>query len=81
MARAAYQTLGARIARGLIVTKDGHGEPVPRFELREAAHPVPDARGEAAANAALEQAHALDVAGALLVLLSGGASALPRGWL
>jgi glycerate-2-kinase len=76
MARAAAGLLGSRVARGLIVTKQGYGEHVPGFELREAAHPVPDARAVASAEVALEQARTAGEGGALLVLLSGGASAL-----
>lgn len=33
---------------GLIVTRHGHGAPTSRIEVVDAAHPVPDAAGEAA---------------------------------
>jgi hydroxypyruvate reductase len=68
--------LGARIERGLVVTKDGHGFDLERFRVLEAAHPVPDARGAAAGRALLELAAETEPADTLLVLLSGGASAL-----
>lgn len=67
-----------RIRAGLVVTKDGHalGHALAPFELREAGHPVPDARGEAAARRVLDLVAAADPDDLLLVLLSGGASAL-----
>jgi len=76
MARAVEEVAGERIRAGLVVTKDGHGLPLQRFALREAAHPVPDARGEAAAREALALAAGARPEDLLLVLLSGGASAL-----
>lgn len=76
MAAAAEAELGDALAWGLAVTKDGHGRPLARIELREAAHPVPDARGAAAAEEALARAAARPAPDELLVLLSGGASAL-----
>ena len=36
---------------GLIVTRYGHGAPCQRIEVVEAAHPVPDEAGRAAAGA------------------------------
>jgi glycerate-2-kinase len=76
MAAAVEAVAGDRIAAGLAVTKDGHGCPLSRTQLRETAHPVPDARCERAAweaAALVESARREDV---LLVLLSGGASSL-----
>ncbi len=76
MAAAVEAIAAERIASGLAVTKDGHELPLRRVALRLAAHPVPDARCEAAAREALalvENAAAEDL---LLVLLSGGASSL-----
>ncbi len=76
MAAAVEETLGDRLAEGLVVVKDGHLAPTRRLRLVEAGHPVPDERGAAAAR----QIHAL-VRGAgpddlVLVLISGGGSAL-----
>ena len=76
MAEGARAALGARIVRGLCVTKQAHGRSLPGFEVREAAHPVPDHRGEQAAAEALSMAGELGESDALLCLLSGGASAL-----
>jgi hydroxypyruvate reductase len=76
MAAAAEQVLGDRIADGLVVVKDGYRADTHRVRLVEAGHPVPDVRGEAAAReirAIAESATADDV---LLVLVSGGGSAL-----
>jgi glycerate-2-kinase len=76
MARAFEERAGDRIARAVAVTKDGHGLPLARFALREAAHPVPDARCEAAAREVLALARDAPPSGWLVVLLSGGASSL-----
>jgi hydroxypyruvate reductase len=76
MAAAAEAALGDAIADGLVVVKDGYRASTRRVRLVEAGHPVPDARGEAAAReirALAEDAGADDL---LLVLVSGGGSAL-----
>jgi hydroxypyruvate reductase len=76
MAAAVETEWGDRIADGLVVVKDGYGAPTRRIRLLEAGHPIPDARGETAARqirALAESARADDL---LLVLVSGGASAL-----
>jgi len=65
-----------RVADGIVVTKDGHGPAPARCRLREAGHPVPDARGEAAARELLALAAATRPDDVFVVLLSGGASAL-----
>ena len=57
MAEAVERIAGERIRDGLVITKDGYGSGrVGRLPVREAAHPVPDGRGEAAAEAALSLA-------------------------
>ena len=76
MARGARSALAERCRGGSVVTKDGHALALPGLELHEAAHPLPDARGVAAAEEALAVAQACDASSTLLVLLSGGASAL-----
>jgi glycerate-2-kinase len=67
-----------RIRAGLVVTKDDHAgsHALAPFEVCETGHPVPDARGEAAARRVLELVASADPDDLLLVLLSGGASAL-----
>ena len=61
---------------GLVVTRYGHGLPCRRIEVVEAAHPVPDAAGRAAAGRILELAQSLSAGGLLICLISGGGSAL-----
>jgi hydroxypyruvate reductase len=68
--------LGHRVVRGLAVTKDGHALPLRTLTTIEAAHPVPDERCERAAALAVALARSVGPEEALLVLLSGGASAL-----
>lgn len=76
MAAALEARAGERIAAGLAVVPDGHGLPLARIRLREAAHPVPDARSERAAREALSLVSEAPPEDALVVLLSGGASSL-----
>ncbi|MBM3569786.1 MAG: glycerate kinase [Alphaproteobacteria bacterium] len=61
---------------GLVVTRYGHGVPTRRIEVVEAAHPVPDAKGEEAARRMLEMVRDLGPDDLALCLISGGASAL-----
>ncbi|GAB4136046.1 MAG: glycerate kinase [Sphingomonadales bacterium] len=65
---------------GLVVTRYGHLEPAHRLpeaiEVIEAGHPVPDDESVRAAMRALAMAGELDAKDHLLVLLSGGGSAL-----
>jgi glycerate-2-kinase len=76
MASALEEVARDRIAGGLVVTKDGHGLPLDVLPVREAGHPLPDARSEAAAREVLELARGMRERDVLLVLLSGGTSAL-----
>ncbi|MFT4241721.1 MAG: glycerate kinase [Acidovorax sp.] len=66
---------------GLVVTRYQHTPPRPaglaqRIEVAEAAHPVPDAAGLAAAQRMLELAQGLTADDLVLCLISGGGSAL-----
>ena len=61
---------------GLVVTRYGHGAPTKRIEVVEAAHPVPDAAGQAAAARMLASLQGLGADDLVLCLISGGASAL-----
>lgn len=61
---------------GLVVTRYGHGLPCGRVEVVEAGHPLPDAAGEAAAARIAASLRGLSAADRVLVLLSGGGSAL-----
>lgn len=61
---------------GLVITRYRHGLPTRRIRVVEAAHPVPDERGERAAREILERVKALGADDLLLALVSGGGSAL-----
>ncbi|MDP4073947.1 glycerate kinase [Acidovorax sp. A1169] len=66
---------------GLVVTRYGHIPPRPeglvqRIEVVEAAHPVPDAAGEAAAQRLLALTEGLTADDLVLCLISGGGSSL-----
>ncbi|WP_332673276.1 glycerate kinase type-2 family protein [Aromatoleum sp.] len=61
---------------GLVVTRYGHAVPCERIEIVEAAHPVPDAAGEAAARRMLELVQGLGEDDLVICLISGGGSAL-----
>jgi hydroxypyruvate reductase len=61
---------------GLVVTRYGHGLPCRRIEVVEAAHPVPDQAGRAAARRIMDLVASLNADDLVLCLLSGGGSAL-----
>lgn len=66
---------------GLVVTRYGHVPRRPdgvlaRIDIVEAAHPVPDAAGEAAARRMLDLAQGLTADDLVVCLISGGGSAL-----
>ena len=61
---------------GLIVTRYGHGAPCERIEVVEAAHPVPDEAGQAAAGRILELVGGLGEDDLVIALISGGGSSL-----
>jgi glycerate 2-kinase len=75
MARAVERQMQGPI-EGLVVTRYGHAVPCARVEVVEAAHPVPDAAGRAAARRIVEYALRAREADLVLCLISGGASAL-----
>jgi len=78
MARAAYDALGAaQVRQGVVITKYQHSEgPIGNLEIYEAAHPVPDENGVAAARRAMDMAQSLTSADTAILLISGGGSAL-----
>lgn len=75
MAEAFVGRAGDRLRGGLLVGLQG-ARPVPPLELIEAGHPVPDEGSLAAGRRALEIAGETGPDDCLVVLLSGGASAL-----
>jgi hydroxypyruvate reductase len=76
MARAMEDILGERVTEGLVCVKYGHLAELSRVELIEAAHPVPDDKGLAAAEAILGLVSKAGEEDLVLCLLSGGGSAL-----
>ena len=76
MAETFAQIAGDRIRDGIVI---GTHLPIAlpeRLEWMQSSHPLPDARSVAAGRRALEVAQRMDSADTLVVLLSGGASAL-----
>ncbi len=61
---------------GLVVTRYGHGADCRKIEVVEAAHPVPDEAGRAAAGRIMQMVQGLNENDLVLCLISGGGSAL-----
>ncbi len=61
---------------GLVVTRYGHGLPTQRIRVIEAAHPLPDEKGERAAKEILALSQSAGPDDLLLALISGGGSSL-----
>jgi glycerate 2-kinase len=80
MALGAHDALGERIRHLLLITKDGHvdagARSLPRTEILESAHPVPDSRSLEAGNRLLRWVQELPSGIEPLFLVSGGASSL-----
>lgn len=77
MAKAACELLGSRLAEGIVITKYHHAKgALPGVRIFEAAHPVPDANGIAAAQEAIRMVSNLSASDTVLFLVSGGGSAL-----
>lgn len=77
MANAAYNELTLRIDRGIVITKYGHSRgQISHFDIYEAGHPVPDQNGIDATNEVLKAVSDLTDRDTVLLLVSGGGSAL-----
>jgi len=76
MALGLERLLGPRIAEGVVAVKEGHLETLSRIRLVEAAHPVPDERSARAAEEVLELAGRAGEGDLVIVLVSGGGSAI-----
>ncbi|MBN1303962.1 MAG: glycerate kinase [Anaerolineales bacterium] len=79
MARAAAAVLGDRLTAGIVVARYAHppgGGPPDGVRVFEAGHPVPDQAGVRASQAILDLLAGCAANDLLLVLISGGASAL-----
>jgi len=61
---------------GMVVTRYGHGQPTAKIRVVEAAHPVPDAKSQQAAEEILRLVQNLTVDDLVLCLISGGGSSL-----
>lgn len=75
MSRGAIDVLEDAIHDGLVITKHGHGETLP-WSCLTTGHPLPDASSLSAGDELLRFISCIPVDGRVLVLLSGGASAL-----
>ena len=76
MASSLESLLGARITDGLVVTADGYRVSTRSVEVVEAPHPVPGARGLAAAQQIADLVDDAQEDDLVIVLVSGGGSAL-----
>ena len=77
MAKAAHDSMGDRIEKGVVVTKYHHVKgPIANYDCYEAGHPVPDENTFSATQKALELVSDLTEQDTVLFLLSGGGSAL-----
>ncbi len=77
MAEAAKACLGDRIKAGAIVTKYEHSKgPMEGFEIIEAGHPIPDENSVRGAETAIKLVKELNREDHVILLLSGGGSAL-----
>ena len=80
MTLGAADALGGALDRALIISKDGHidaeARALPRVQIIESGHPVPDRRSLAAGARLLAFLEDLDPAVRPLLLVSGGASSL-----
>ncbi|MEN8840507.1 MAG: glycerate kinase [Octadecabacter sp.] len=61
---------------GLVITRYGYDRPTQGIEIVQAAHPVPDAAGEAATVRMLDMVSGLSADDVVIALISGGGSAL-----
>lgn len=76
MAQELENLLGTYISEGIVITKYGHAGKTSIVEIIEAGHPVPDSNGVEGAKRILEIAAKANENDLVIVLLSGGGSAL-----
>ena len=76
MAEAVPDAIRDKMTFGLIVTKKGYDREVDGYETRTAGHPLPDRASIRATDEVVELVSELSEEDLLLVLISGGASAL-----
>ena len=75
MAQGAHAALGARVVDALVVTKRGHAGALP-WPVLVAGHPLPDEQSLVAGQRLIDFVTVIPPDATVLVLLSGGASAL-----
>ncbi|NLX82585.1 MAG: glycerate kinase [Clostridiales bacterium] len=77
MAKAVSDALGDRISQGIVITKYDHVmHELPRFMMWEAGHPIPDDNSFKATAEAVQMVQGLKKEDTVLLLISGGGSAL-----
>ena len=77
MAKAACDILGDKIDEGIVITKYDHAkEDLPHIRIFEAGHPVPDINSFIATEQAIQLVSGLSAKDRVLLLISGGGSAL-----
>ncbi|HII67870.1 glycerate kinase [Thermococcus sp.] len=76
MAQAVEEILDDKIAEGIAVTKYGYSLPLKKIKVIEAGHPIPDENSMKGAHLGVELAKKVGENDILLVLISGGGSAL-----
>ncbi|WP_264465765.1 glycerate kinase type-2 family protein [Roseitranquillus sediminis] len=73
---AAFEKAWGQACEGLVITRYDHGTPTRWIEVVEAGHPVPDEAGLHASRRILDLARTAGTDDLVVVLISGGASAL-----
>ncbi|MCF7918960.1 MAG: DUF4147 domain-containing protein [Candidatus Cloacimonetes bacterium] len=76
MALAAQKSIAGKILTALVITRKGYGEAIPGMRILEAAHPYPDETSLYAGQQVMDFVTGLKRGDRLLLLISGGASAL-----
>lgn len=76
MAESVPEAIKDKMTFGLVLTKEGYSREVGGFEIREAGHPIPNRASIRATDEIVELVSELGEEDLLLVLISGGASAL-----
>ena len=77
MAKAAKETLGSKVKRGIVITKYHHsGGPIESCDIIEAGHPLPDKNSVLGATKVLEMVSRLTPDDHVVFLISGGGSSL-----
>ncbi len=77
MAACCAEQLGEKLTAGIVITKYGHSKaPIPRCAIYEAGHPIPDENSFRATQAAVDLVSGLSATDTVVLLVSGGGSAL-----